>query len=243
MRQIGQLHNRAEPGDRQRPALDVDLRSEAGFPSSSSRKITTLRQTLSRGVFAAAAATGILSLSCSAALADSNAAGVTSDSPGVASGNNAQAPLDLPVNLCGNTANAVAALNGAFGNTCANKSCASKEESDDSTYGDSDDADDDDTSAYGSEASDDCGTPPPATTHPSTPQPPTRSSKTPPRKVTPPAPSRHMPPAAAAHEEPAGPPQLAQTGNTAMLATSAASVALITGGVMLYRRGRTASQR
>ncbi|WP_223179274.1 chaplin family protein, partial [Streptomyces griseicoloratus] len=75
------------------PALDIDLRARAGFPSSSSRKITTLRQTLSRGVFAAAAATGILSLSGAPALADSIAVGTTEDSSGVVAGNNIQVPV------------------------------------------------------------------------------------------------------------------------------------------------------
>ncbi|GAA1322535.1 hypothetical protein GCM10009647_056730 [Streptomyces sanglieri] len=41
-------------------------------------------------------------------------------SPGVLSGNNIQAPVDVPVNACGNTVNVVGALNPAAGNTCGN---------------------------------------------------------------------------------------------------------------------------
>ncbi|MFF7866143.1 chaplin [Streptomyces qaidamensis] len=80
-----------------------------------------MRQTLSRGMVAAAAATGILSLCGGAALADSSADGVTKGSPGAASGNTVQAPVDVPVNACGNTVDVAAALNPAFGNSCANE--------------------------------------------------------------------------------------------------------------------------
>ncbi|GGX09882.1 hypothetical protein GCM10010297_34300 [Streptomyces malachitofuscus] len=80
-----------------------------------------MRQTLSRGVFAAAAAaTGILSLYGTPALADSFAGGGAEDSPGVLSGNNVQAPVHVPVNACGNTVTAVGALNEASDNTCVN---------------------------------------------------------------------------------------------------------------------------
>jgi hypothetical protein len=79
-----------------------------------------MRQTLSKGAFAAAAATGLLSLYGSPALADSDASGVAKDSPGVLSGNSVQVPVDVPVNVCGNTVNVLAALNTAFGNSCRN---------------------------------------------------------------------------------------------------------------------------
>ncbi|WP_315898748.1 chaplin [Streptomyces sp. T12] len=82
-----------------------------------------MRQTLSRGVFAAAAAaTGILSLYGTPALADSFAGGGAEDSPGVLSGNNVQAPVHVPVNACGNTVTAVGAFNEASDNTCVNSS-------------------------------------------------------------------------------------------------------------------------
>ncbi|MFJ8540628.1 chaplin family protein [Streptomyces sp. NPDC093586] len=85
-----------------------------------------MRQTLSRGVFAAAAATGILSLSGTPALADSIAVGSTEDASGIASGNNVQAPIDVPVNVCGNTVGVLAALNDAYGNSCGNVSHSGK---------------------------------------------------------------------------------------------------------------------
>ncbi|GGV44735.1 hypothetical protein GCM10010277_35420 [Streptomyces longisporoflavus] len=67
----------------------------------------------------AAAATSILSLSGSNALAtDGNA--VAAGSPGVLSGNSVQAPVGVPVNACGNTADVVGAANPSFGNNCAN---------------------------------------------------------------------------------------------------------------------------
>ncbi|MFB7243157.1 hypothetical protein CW362_29405 [Streptomyces populi] len=81
-----------------------------------------MRQNLSRGAVVAAAATGIMSLYASPALADSNAAATASDSPGVASGNTIQVPVNVPLNLCGNTVDVVAALNPAFGNSCVNGS-------------------------------------------------------------------------------------------------------------------------
>ncbi|WP_399885149.1 LAXTG-anchored chaplin ChpA [Streptomyces sp. BBFR51] len=81
-----------------------------------------MRQTLSRGMVAAAAATGILSLCGSPALADSHADGAAKNSPGAASGNAVQAPIDVPVNACGNTVDVIAVLNPAFGNECENSS-------------------------------------------------------------------------------------------------------------------------
>ncbi|MEU3659790.1 chaplin [Streptomyces sp. NPDC032940] len=81
-----------------------------------------MRQTLSRGVLAAAAATGILSLSGTPALADSIAVGATDDASGLLSGNNVQAPIDVPVNVCGNTIGVLAVGNGTHGNECGNGS-------------------------------------------------------------------------------------------------------------------------
>ncbi|MFE2170839.1 chaplin [Streptomyces sp. NPDC059447] len=68
---------------------------------------------LAAGVLMAAGA-------ASPAMADSDAAGVAKDSPGVLSGNLLQVPVHVPVNVCGNTVNVIALLNPAFGNTCVN---------------------------------------------------------------------------------------------------------------------------
>ncbi|MET9392316.1 chaplin [Streptomyces sp. NPDC006624] len=54
------------------------------------------------------------------AMADSGAKAAAVGSPGVLSGNVIQVPVHIPINVCGNTQNAIAALNPAFGNVCAN---------------------------------------------------------------------------------------------------------------------------
>ncbi|MFG2605844.1 chaplin [Streptomyces sp. NPDC048514] len=54
------------------------------------------------------------------ALADAGAQGAAADSPGVLSGNLVQVPVNIPVNVCGNTVDVIALLNPAFGNACAN---------------------------------------------------------------------------------------------------------------------------
>ncbi|MFI6723941.1 chaplin ChpH [Streptomyces sp. R-74717] len=72
-------------------------------------------------VVAAAAVTGGLVLAgAGMAVADSGAQGATVGSPGVLSGNVIQAPVHVPVNVCGNTISVVGLLNPTFGNTCAN---------------------------------------------------------------------------------------------------------------------------
>ncbi|MFG2877616.1 chaplin [Streptomyces sp. NPDC048337] len=54
------------------------------------------------------------------AVADSTADAAAVGSPGVISGNVVQVPIHIPVNVCGNTVNIIAALNPAFGNVCFN---------------------------------------------------------------------------------------------------------------------------
>ncbi|MBT2452658.1 chaplin [Streptomyces sp. ISL-43] len=54
------------------------------------------------------------------AAADSTAEGAAVGSPGVLSGNLAQVPVHIPINVCGNSVNVIGALNPAFGNTCVN---------------------------------------------------------------------------------------------------------------------------
>ncbi|RGD58786.1 DUF320 domain-containing protein [Kitasatospora xanthocidica] len=48
------------------------------------------------------------------------ASGVAANSAGVLSGNSVQAPVDVPVNACGNSVNVAGVGNPAFGNDCAN---------------------------------------------------------------------------------------------------------------------------
>ncbi|MEU5524060.1 chaplin [Streptomyces sp. NPDC047860] len=86
-----------------------------------------MRQTLSRGVFAAAAtATGILTLYGTPALADSFAGGGAEDSHGALAGNNVQVPVHVPVNACGNTVSVAGAFNEASDATCVNKDSGDK---------------------------------------------------------------------------------------------------------------------
>ncbi|MFJ5047424.1 chaplin [Streptomyces sp. NPDC098077] len=71
---------------------------------------------------AAVAAGTLMALGAAApAMADAGAEAVAAHSPGVLSGNVIQAPIHIPVNVCGNTVNVIGLLNPAFGNTCINK--------------------------------------------------------------------------------------------------------------------------
>ncbi|MFI9563560.1 chaplin [Streptomyces rishiriensis] len=54
------------------------------------------------------------------AFADADANGAAIGSPGVLSGNVVQIPIHIPVNVCGNSINVIAALNPAGGNVCIN---------------------------------------------------------------------------------------------------------------------------
>ncbi|MEH0582131.1 MULTISPECIES: chaplin [Streptomyces] len=81
-----------------------------------------MRQVTRKSLMTMAAATGVIAAAGGYAHADSAANGVATDSPGVLSGNSVQAPINVPVNVCGNTVDVVGALNPSFGNSCANKS-------------------------------------------------------------------------------------------------------------------------
>jgi len=71
------------------------------------------------------AATGLagaaLLLTAGTASADPGPVGVAVDSPGVLSGNVIQVPVDLDLNVCGNSINVVSLLNPASGNQCENR--------------------------------------------------------------------------------------------------------------------------
>ncbi|PAZ15373.1 hypothetical protein CLM62_14400 [Streptomyces sp. SA15] len=199
-----------------------------------------MRQTLSRGVFAAAAATGILSLYGSPAFADTDTTAVTKDSGGVLSGNIVQVPIKVPVQVCGNSISVVEVLGRAYGNLCVNDSNDSN-----GSYGDDGYGKKEDTPPAPPKVR---KTPPPA--EKVTP-PPTRISETHRPKTPPTRTSDEKPPATHPEkpvEKPAGaPPQLAETGSDtsseALAAASAASAVLIAGGALMYRRGRAASYR
>ncbi|MEU9269764.1 chaplin [Streptomyces sp. NPDC048251] len=80
-----------------------------------------MRQVTRKSLMTVAAATGVIAAAGGYAHADSGANGGATDSPGVLSGNSVQAPVNVPVNVCGNTVDVVGALNPTFGNSCANK--------------------------------------------------------------------------------------------------------------------------
>lgn len=72
-------------------------------------------------VVAAAVVTGgLVAAGAGVAVADSGAQGAAVGSPGVLSGNVIQVPVNIPINLCGNTINVVGLLNPAVGNVCLN---------------------------------------------------------------------------------------------------------------------------
>lgn len=79
-----------------------------------------MRQILSRSLLTVAAAGGILVAAGGLASADSDADGTAAGSPGLLSGNSVDVPVEVPVNVCGNSVDAAALLNPAMGSTCSN---------------------------------------------------------------------------------------------------------------------------
>ncbi|MFD3808517.1 chaplin [Streptomyces sp. NPDC058611] len=75
---------------------------------------------IAKAVAVTAAAGAVLAGGAGMAAADAVAEGAAIGSPGVLSGNVLQAPIHIPINICGNTVNIVGALNPAFGNVCIN---------------------------------------------------------------------------------------------------------------------------
>jgi hypothetical protein len=75
---------------------------------------------IAKGLVLTSAAVVAVAGGAGVACADSSAAGVAKNSPGVLSGNVVQVPIHVPVNVCGNTVNFIGLLNPAFGNTCVN---------------------------------------------------------------------------------------------------------------------------
>ncbi|MEV6399606.1 chaplin [Streptomyces sp. NPDC051907] len=58
--------------------------------------------------------------SAAPAMADADATGAAIGSPGVLSGNVIQVPINIPINVCGNSVNILALLNPTGGNICIN---------------------------------------------------------------------------------------------------------------------------
>ncbi|MGW4379978.1 chaplin [Kitasatospora sp. NPDC004531] len=163
--------------------------------------------------------------------AGSAASGTATNSPGVISGNQAQAPVDVPVNACGNTVDVIALLNPAFGNTCANTETPPPVQP---------------------------PTPvtetPPVCTPPGGECPPGTEEHTPPPS-TPPGTERTVVPVGG-HGLPPSPqtgavkaaagatgPQLASTGASGLEILAPAGILLLLGGGVLYRRSRVLARR
>lgn len=145
-----------------------------------------------------------------AAPSGATAHATTKDSPGVISGNGIQLPVDLPVNVSGNSVNVVGVGNPVFGNTSAN-------------------VPDDHPEVPGR-----------TTTPPTPQEPPTRVTpppvrSEPPRPQEPPVthPAPKPTPPVVRHGS------LAHTGTETTWAAAAASLASLMGGTLLYRRFRT----
>jgi ChpA-C len=81
-----------------------------------------MRQVARKGLATVMATGGMLAAATGMAHADAGADGAAVGSPGVASGNNVQVPVHVPVNICGNTVDVVGVANPAVANHCANVS-------------------------------------------------------------------------------------------------------------------------
>ncbi|MFG2877611.1 chaplin [Streptomyces sp. NPDC048337] len=81
-----------------------------------------MKKRLMRGTTLAVTGTAMLmgGAGLASAHGGATAEAVAAKSPGVLSGNVVQVPIDVPINVCGNTVNIIALLNPAFGNTCVN---------------------------------------------------------------------------------------------------------------------------
>lgn len=80
-----------------------------------------MRHSRRNGLIAAMVAGGGLAVAgVGLAHADADAGGTAERSPGLLSGNLVQLPVQVPVNVCGNTVNVAGVLNPAAGNRCTN---------------------------------------------------------------------------------------------------------------------------
>jgi LPXTG-motif cell wall-anchored protein len=81
-----------------------------------------MRNVAKKGILTAVATGSVLASTAGYAYAGAEAQGAAAGSPGVASGNSVQVPVEVPINACGNTVDVIGALNPSFGNHCANVS-------------------------------------------------------------------------------------------------------------------------
>ncbi|POX41962.1 hypothetical protein C3486_07005 [Streptomyces sp. Ru73] len=140
-----------------------------------------------------------------------SAAGSAQNSPGVGSGNNAQAPVDVPVNACGNTVDVVGLLNPVFGNHCDSSHEQEQQHADESVPHHVT----------------------PEAPRPAAPEQPRAGAETGTRPA-------HQATAPHAAEPESFGTQLAHTGTEQIGAVAGAGAALVLGGAILYRRARHA---
>ncbi|MGK4579896.1 chaplin family protein [Kitasatospora sp. HPMI-4] len=152
--------------------------------------------------------------------------GGAANSPGVISGINAQAPITIPVNACGNSVNVVGVGNPAYGNDCGNHGPAEVTPPSNSQPGD--DCPPGDTGSHVPPRS-----APPVSTPPASPG--TSGAQTPP-KVLPAQGTPQTP-----RQAPVG-SQLAYTGASGLELIAPTGAALLIGGGVLYRRARAGSR-
>ncbi|WP_308272121.1 chaplin [Kitasatospora sp. SUK 42] len=152
-----------------------------------------------------------------------SAGGTAVNSPGVISGNQVQAPVDVPVNACGNSVNVVGVGNPAFGNTCGNVAAPSPKPTEDCPEG---------------------HTPlvPPSTGGETTPGIPRNVGPSTPATSVASDTGTHAAPAAAPVVQKAADSQLAETGAGGVEMLGAAGLALLLGGGVLYRRARAGAR-
>ncbi|MEV7596091.1 chaplin [Kitasatospora sp. NPDC089797] len=81
-----------------------------------------MRNVAKKGILTAVATGSVLASTAGYAYAAAEAQGGAAGSPGVASGNSVQVPVEVPINACGNTVDVIGVLNPAYGNHCANVS-------------------------------------------------------------------------------------------------------------------------
>ncbi|QCW79871.1 chaplin [Streptomyces sp. S6] len=184
----------------------------------------------------------------------SSAEGAAVGSPGVLSGNLVQAPVHVPVNVCGSTVNVVGALNPVFGNTCKNVSGPKDEHPPTEPPVEEPPTEEPPTEEPPTEQP-----PEPPTEEPPTEQPPTEPPTEQPPTEQPPVdeppteqPPAEQPPTDTPGSETPGPntpgthtpgsetPGLADTGAAGLGLAAGASAAMLLGGTVLMRRTRDA---
>ncbi|MFJ2559829.1 MULTISPECIES: chaplin [unclassified Streptomyces] len=144
----------------------------------------------------------------------SHAGGGAIDSPGVGSGNSVEVPIDVPVNVCGNSIDLIGLLNPTFGNNCANGSVPNRP---------------------GPERPEHPEKPVTPVT-PGTPGPPTEE------RVIPPVPSTpETQPVSRTTEQTGSTEVLASTGAGGLGIAIPAGAGLLLAGTILYRRARSAA--